>query len=35
MIGHVSGDFTIAFKDGYHLFKITKNNGGRDGKWLT
>ena len=34
MIVHVSGDFNITFKDGYHLFKIIKNNGSSDGKRL-
>ena len=32
VIGHVSGDFSVTFKDGYHLFKIIKSNGSSDGK---
>ena len=32
VIGHVSGDFNITFKDGYHLFKIIKSNSSIDGK---
>ena len=32
MIRHVSGDFNITFKDGYHLFRIIKSNGSSDGK---
>ena len=35
MIVHVSNDFNITFKDGYHLFKIVKNNGSSDGKRLS
>ena len=35
MIVHVSDDFNVTFKDGYHLFKIVKNSGNSDGKRLS